>query len=137
VKVPVFPHLATLRRQNYQLFDFGGTQETARQLAGLSAELDKDAVIYSHSESFRQLCANCWRDPGIDHDHQETIEKHVVRGRIATPPDITPSDLLARIDEAVAKHEHCRLYAPDLCAAAGLTEREQIERRRFDLLMSN
>jgi hypothetical protein len=137
VRVPVFPHLATLVRQHYQMFDFAGTQETARQLANLSAELDKDALIYSHSENLKMMCANCWRDPDRDHTQHETMEKLVVMGRIAAPPDIAPDRLLDMIDRLIEKQGGCQLYAPDLCAAAGLTARERIDRRRFALLTSN
>jgi tetratricopeptide (TPR) repeat protein len=137
VQVPVFPHLATLLRRNYQVFDFAGTQDTARQLAGISADLDEDAVVYSHSESFIMLCANCWRDPDVDHDQHEGVKKHVVTGRIAAPPGIAPARLVDLIDRAIEKRERCQLYAPDLCAAAGLTARERIDRRRFALLTGN
>lgn len=137
VQIPVFPHLATLLRRNYQVFDFAGTQETARQLADISADLDEDAVVYSHSESFRTLCANCWRDPDVDHDQHEEVRKHVVSGRIAAPPGIAPARLMELIDRGIAKRETCHLYAPDLCAAAGLTARERIDRRRFALLTEN
>jgi tetratricopeptide (TPR) repeat protein len=137
LQVPVFPHLATLLRRNYQVFDFAGTQDTARQLADISADLDEDAVVYSHSESFRMLCANCWRDPDVDHDQHEGVKKHVVTGRIAAPPGIAPARLMDLIDRAIARRERCQLYAPDLCAAAGLTARERIDRRRFALLTGN
>jgi hypothetical protein len=136
-QVPVFPHLATLLRRNYQFFDFAGTQETARQLADLSEKLDGDAVIYSHSENFKIICANCWRNPDIDHADHEEMEKHVVTGRIAAPSDIVPARLLEMIDKAIEKRETCRFYAPDLCAAAGLSARKRIDRRRFALLKQN
>src|ERR1700730_16364932 len=55
LKVPVFPHLATLIRRNYQLFDFAGTQGEPRQLAGISIDLDEDTVVYPQSENFRLL----------------------------------------------------------------------------------
>jgi tetratricopeptide (TPR) repeat protein len=138
VQIPVFPHLATLQRRNYRFFDFGGTQESSRQLADLSAELDEDAVIYSHSENFRLICANCWRDPDLDHGRHERMEKHVVTGRIAAPPEMAPAQLLDLIDKAIEKQgQHCQIYAPDLCKAAGLVAREQVDRRRFTLLTSN
>ncbi|GLH80671.1 hypothetical protein SSBR45G_55800 [Bradyrhizobium sp. SSBR45G] len=138
IKVPVFPHLATLIRRSYQVFDFAGTQEANRQLADLSEALEEDAVIYPHSESTVMLCANCWRDPDRDHDNHERMEKHVVRGKIAAPPGMDPRSLLDRIDAAIeTQQRRCQLYAPDLCRAAGLTEREAIDRRRFDLLMRN
>jgi hypothetical protein len=137
VVVPVFPHLATLLRRNYQVFDFAGTQDTARQLADISVDLDEDAVIYSHSESVRTLCANCWRDPDVQHDEHEEVKKHVVTGRIAAPPGIAPARLMDVIDRAIAKREGCQLYAPDLCAEAGLIARERVDRRRFALLTNN
>ena len=136
-QVPVFPHLATLRRQNYQFFDFAGTQQTARQLADMSDELEGDTVIYSHSESFKIMCASCWRNPDLDHANHEKMEKHVVTGRIAASPEIAPARLLDLIDKGIEKRGTCQLYAPDLCAAAGQLARERIDRRRFALLTSN
>lgn len=136
-KVPVHPHLATLLRRNYRFYDFAGTQDEAKRLADASAALDRDAIIYSHTESFRTLCANCWRDPELDHEDHETMEKHVVTGRIAAPPDIEPADLLDQIDKAMGKRSPCKLYAPDLCEAAGLADRAAIERRRFNMLRGN
>jgi hypothetical protein len=135
-EVPVFPHLATLVRSNYQFFDFAGTQDGEGRINSADADLDGDSVIYSHTENFSHLCAACWRDPGIDHEHGETEEKHVVRGRIAAPPDVAPGELLRQIDAAMAKRAPCRIYSPDLCAAAGLTDRAAFERRRFDMLQS-
>jgi hypothetical protein len=136
-EVPVFPHLATLLRSNYQFFDFAGTQDGEGRINGASEDLDRDSVIYSHSENFSVLSAGCWRDQDIDHEHGETEEKHVVRGRIAAPPDVAPSELLRQIDAAMAKRSPCRIYSPDLCAAAGLTERVAFERRRFDMLQQS
>ena len=136
-EVPVFPHLGTLVRSNYQFFDFAGTQDGEGRINGASEDLDRDSVIYSHTENFSVLCAGCWRDQDIDHEHGETEEKHVVRGRIAAPPDVAPSELLRQIDAAMAKRSPCRIYSPDLCAAAGLTERVAFERRRFDMLQQS
>ena len=87
--------------------------------------------------SIRNMIARCLRDQDIDHEHGETEEKHVVRGRIAAPPDVAPSELLRQIDAAMAKRSPCRIYSPDLCAAAGLTERVAFERRRFDILQQS
>ena len=136
-EVPVFPHLATLVRSNYRFFDFAGTQDGEGRINSASADLDRDSVIYSHTENFSFLCAGCWRDQEIDHEHGETEEKHVVRGRIAAPPDVAPSELLRQIDAAMANRAPCRIYSPDLCAAAGLADRVAFERRRFDMLQQN
>ena len=75
--------------------------------------------------------------PNIDHARHERVEKHVVTGRIAAAPDIAPAQLLDMIDKGIEKRGGCRLYAPDLCAAAGLTERERIDERRFAMLTDN
>lgn len=136
-KVPVHPHLATLLRRNYRFYDFAGMQDEARRLADASAALDRDAIIYSHTESFRTLCANCWRDPELDHEDHETMEKHVVTGRIAAPPEIGPAELLDQIDRAMAERNPCGLYTPALCEAAGLADRAAVEKRRFDMLRGN
>ncbi len=136
-KVAVFPHLATLIRRNYSFFDFAGTQEERRQLADISVDLEADAIVYSHSETFRILCSSCWRDPDLDHEDHEGMEKHVVTGRIAAPPHFEPSRLLDQLDNALAKRGPCQLYAPDLCIAAGNERRAEMERRRFDLLRDN
>lgn len=133
-QIPVFPHLATLERSHYRFFDFAGTQEEAEQLARLSADLERDAIVYSHTESYRVLCAACWRDPDREHQHGKQEEKHVVKGRIAAPPDYEPRVLLQHLDAALAKSESCRLYAPDLCEAAGLSERAAFEKRRFQMI---
>lgn len=136
-RIPVFPHLATLIRRNYRLFDFAGTQDERGQLSDMSSDLNEDAIIYPHSENVKLLCANCWRDPDIDHEVHETVEKHVVVGRIAAPRHIDLVQLLDQIDKAVAKQGRCQLYAPDLCVAAGFEARARVDQRRFDLLMDN
>ncbi|MES2947558.1 MAG: prenyltransferase [Pseudomonadota bacterium] len=137
-QVPVFPHLATLMRCNYQFYDFAGTQDEEGKLAGATEDLGLDAIAYSHSENFQVLCASCWRDERLDHSHGTEQETHyVVRGRIAAPPDISPADLLQQLDAAMSKREPCRIYSPDLCEAVGLSDRAAVERRRYDMLAAN
>ena len=136
-QIPVFPHLATLLRRSFQFYDFAGTQEEARQLADSSRDLERDAIVYAHSENYQILCASCWRDPDLDHETHEHEEKHVVTGRIAAPPNLDPAHLLDQLDQALAKRDPCRLYAPDLCIAAGAESRAEMERRRFDMLRGN
>jgi tetratricopeptide (TPR) repeat protein len=137
LKVPVFPHLATLVRRNYKRYDFAGTQHEPRQLADAEIDLDGDSIIYPHSEYVRHFCARCWRDPDVDHDHHEQMERRIVVGRIAAAPDVDPVQLLDQIDKAVAKRNGCQLYVPDLCLAAGFQARASVEKRRFDLLTLN
>jgi tetratricopeptide (TPR) repeat protein len=136
-EIPVFPHLATLVRRGYQRYDFAGTQDEPRRLADASLDLADDAIVYSHSENYRVLCASCWRDPDIDHERHDEVEWHVVTGRIAAPPHIDPAELLSQLDAALASRSPCAIYAPTLCEAAGLAERAAVERRRFELLRNN
>ncbi len=133
-QVAVFPHLSTLRRNNYHFYDFAGTQEANGELEELSAQLEGDAVVYSHTESYVTLCSTCWRDEKIDHEHLATEEKHVVTGRIAAPPDVEPFDLLEQIDKQLKHTPANRIFSPQLCLAAGLEDRAKFEERRYDLL---
>ncbi len=135
--IPVFPQLATLVRSEYQLFDFAGTQNEAGQLEDCSADLDLDAVVYSHTENIQILCASCWRNPDLDHDEHERMEKHVVKGRLVAPPEISPSDLLSQLDLALANREPCKIFSPALCEAAGQIDRAKFEVRRFKMLQGN
>jgi hypothetical protein len=136
-KVPVFPHLATLVRNHYRLFDFAATQDEPGRIADISGELAADAVVYSHTEVFQILCTECWGDSELDHERHRPEEKHVVSGRIAAPQQLDAGDLLAQIDRALETRPGCALYAPALCEAARLRERATVARRRFDLLKNN
>lgn len=133
-QIPVFPHLATIQKNNYQYFDFAGTQSAKGELGDISEHLNKDAIIYSHTENYSVLCSTCWRDESIDHEHKESEEKHVVTGRIAIPPDIEASEILNKIDSELKEVPESRIFSPDLCRAAGFEDRARIEERRFNLL---
>lgn len=130
-QIPVHPQLATLRRSGYRFFDFAGTQRQAGQVADSSRGLDRDAIVYSHTENVVTLCGSCWRDPDNDHERHEKEEHHVVTGRIAAPPDYEPAKLLADLDAAATE---CRIFAPGLCLAAGDPDRAAFERRKFEML---
>jgi tetratricopeptide (TPR) repeat protein len=136
-KIPVFPHIATLRRRNYQLFDFAGTQDQPKRLSEITNSLGREAVVYAHSENFVTLCANCWNDPNTNHARHEEMTKHIVTGRIAAPPDMDPRELLRQIDAGMKGLAPCQIYAPALCKAAGLPDRARIEQRRFEMLSNN
>lgn len=135
-KVPVFPHLATLIRSGYRLYDFAGTQDARGQLANASEALAEDAVIYTHTEQFVLLCNACWRAEGTDHAVHEDRDEHVVVGRNAAPPGIDPATLLRQLDSAMADRAPCCVYAPTLCKAAGFADRADMEQRRFDMIVS-
>jgi hypothetical protein len=133
-EIPIFPHLATLKRCHYQFHDFAGTQDQSRAIANLSKSLPNDAIVYSHSESVVTLCANCWEDRDRDHSVHSSMEKHVVVGRIAASQTIEASDLLMFLDAAVARSTSCHIYSPSLCRAAGEAKRGDVEERRFAMI---
>lgn len=133
--VPVFPHLSTLVHRNYHFYDFAGTQSESGQINSLTAKLSSDAVVYSHSENLEILCMGCWSDQNLDHEHSDTREMNVVTGRIAAPPEMNADDLLREIDAALPGDGTCRIFSPSLCEAAGLHERAQFERRRYEQLV--
>lgn len=126
--VPVFPHLATLQRSGYQIYDFLGTQDQPLRLSGLSDQLADDAVVYSHTESFELLCPHCWRSGEIDRSHHHHTQEHqVITGKVAAPPHISPADLLAQLDKALTDLDDCRILVPALCDAADQAERSAAE----------
>lgn len=129
-QVPVFPHLATLIHSQYRVFRFVGTQQHARQLGKLSAQLPGDAVIYSHTEQMRHMCRECWEKGTDGHSHLASDEQTVVEGKLCAPPSLTERELLVAIDVVIANVPGVRLLVPDLCEAAGETDRADFERRR-------
>jgi hypothetical protein len=135
-QVPVFAHLATLIHRQYRIFRFVGTQREARQLGRLSAKLPEDAVIYSHTEQMRHMCRQCWEKGTDGHTHGASDEQTVVEGKLCAPPSVTERELLAAIDLVVANVPGVRLLVPDLCGAAGETDRANFERRRAAMITS-
>ena len=133
--VAVFPHLATLVRSNYHFYDFAATQSEKGEINNLDKAIEEDIVIYSHTENFRYLCSACWRNQGLDHaQHTEKEEKHIVTGRIAAPPEISPSVLLDLIDSAQKEKPLSKIYAPALCEAANQHDRAFVEQHRYEML---
>ena len=136
-EVPVFPHLSTLRRHKYQVYNFAGTQDEAGQLSSIDEEFEDDTIIYALSENYQELCATCWRDPNADHDHHKDETQHVVTGKIAAPAGTQPSQLLEMLDSLLTTNESCTIYSPEFCDAAGLADRAKVENRRFQMLVEN
>lgn len=136
-EVPVFPHLSTLIKRHYQLFDFAAIQEERGQIGAISESLTNDSVVYVHTENYRILCSTCWQDPNRNHSEHTSEEKCIVKGRIAVAPEISADELLSEIDRAMEALENCQIYAPTLCEKAGFSERSEVEERRFNLLTEN
>ena len=135
-EIPVFPQLATLRRNNYQIYEFAGMQDAPGSIEDSSEELSMDAVIYSHTENVQIVCSSCWRDGTMDHQH-DRVEKSIVTGKIAAPPEMTPKQLLAELDRALEKKPACRVYSPALCTTAGEESRALVEARRLEMIRSS
>lgn len=135
--IPVFPHLATLVKRDYQFYDFAAVQQEEGQIGGISEALPQDAVVYVHTENYRVLCNTCWQDPDKDHEEHEAIHKNIVKGRIASPKDISAKELLEQIDKIIDSLVGCEIYSPNLCQQADYDNRAEIEKRRFNLLIDN
>jgi hypothetical protein len=136
-RVPVFPHLATLSRQGYQVFPFAGSQQRTEQIGELSEQLPGDAVVYVHSEQFQNLCTACWEDPDRDHlDHSADIHG-VVTGKVCAPPTLDATTLREELDRALDRAREIKLFVPDLTLAAGDPARADVERRRMAMITVN
>jgi hypothetical protein len=130
-KVPVFPHLATVRRSGYHVFRFRGTQAQEGELRALTHLLPGDAILYNLSEEVQHVCPHCLEGHTDAHVHEER-ELGVCIGKLCAPPTLTPATLLEALDGLLAAHPTLRLFVPDLAEAAGLRDRAAFERRAFD-----
>lgn len=135
--VSVFPHMATLEHRGYRRFDFAGTQSRQNEIADLTDRLPMDAVVYSHTEQVVRLCKRCWEERETGHPHDRDAEHHVVLGRIAAPPELSAPDLQAALDAALKDTSTLRLMVPALAQAAGDPGRAEVERRRYEMVLSN
>src|SRR5690606_25175229 len=80
--IPVFPHLVTLARPGYAIYRFGGLQAQPKQIAKLSNALPADSLIYTHTESLRIVCRQCWEGAKA-HQHDSALPQHrVVTGKL-------------------------------------------------------
>lgn len=136
-KVAVFPHLATLARNGYRRYGFAGTQTEAQQLANLSTDLPRDAVVYAHSEQYVTLCRGCWMNPEVDHAAHDPKMHHIVRGIVCAPPDLSAAELLEHLDCAAAKAEGAAIFVPELRRAAGDASGAQADANRVAMLDAN
>jgi tetratricopeptide (TPR) repeat protein len=133
-RVPVFPHLATLSRQGYQIFELAGTQEREDQIAALSMELADEAVVYVHSETFGHLCDACFDDPDHEHADDPSKVRGVVTGKLCAPPGLAARALRDQLDKALESEPDVTLFVPELTLAAGDFERAERERSRLSTL---
>jgi hypothetical protein len=133
--IPVFPHLATLRRSGHRIFPFHGTQPHQGLIAAMSEGLPADAVLYVHTEQFTSLCRACWENPGLDHTHGSPRGDHrVVTGKLCSPPEVSPSELLRSLDDLLVAKPDVRILVPALARAAGEHGRAEAEERRVAMI---
>ncbi|WP_144394236.1 prenyltransferase [Pleionea sediminis] len=133
-KIAVFPHLSTLIKFNYQLYDFVAVQDEKNKIANISTSLERDSIVYVHTENYRVLCDECWNDENSDHTHHSDETKNIVAGKVAAHPDISPSVLLSQIDNALSGLTECKFYSPHLAELAGQKERAERETLVFNQL---
>lgn len=135
--VPVFPHLATIRRGGWEMFWFAGTQAASRQAATLTAHLPGAAEVYVHTEQVRHLCRACAQGEVELHDTHEPESVHTVTGKICVPPSASARAVRDALDAALAAigDPQLRLYSPDLQDAAGDPGRGDVEDRRISMIL--
>lgn len=137
-EVPVHPQLCTVVRPGYRVFAFAGTQSEQGGVAGLGQDLPDDAILYSHTESFSVVCADCWRDPGRDHAaHHVRSRQSVSRGKLCVGPHTPLVEVGRTLDAALAGRPggvDCELLVPELWAALGDPRRAAEERVRMAMI---
>ncbi len=131
--VPVFPHLATLRRGNYRIYRFAGTQPEEGYIGNLGDTLESDTVVYVHSEQFQELCTGCWESSTLDHAEHQATPRRVVTGKVCAPPETSDSYLLAELD-ALFGHTEAQLFIPELSRRCGDSKRAEVEERRMRMI---
>jgi hypothetical protein len=133
-KVPVFPHLVTLERPGYGIFPFVGTQPKEGAIQELSRDLPEDTMLYSHTEKFVVLCAQCWDSETLDHAAHRTAKRHVVRGKLCAPPSVALGELRRTLDKVIAASAGIRVFVPALSELLGDHARANIEARRMTMV---
>lgn len=129
----MFPHLVTLARPGYRIFEFAATQTEDEQVANLSGDLPEDVVLYVHTEQFQILCSGCWRDEDLDHERHTEESHRVVTGKLCAPPTLSDRDLREQLD-VVSAETPARVFVPELSAAVGDDARAAVEGRRAAML---
>lgn len=132
-EVPVFPHLSTLGRGQWKIFDVAATQQQDGQVAALSAALPQDAEIYVHTEALRALCPTCWEKGAQAHAHHDHAHRVVV-GKLCVPPTVALNDVAAALDSATQLLSQVNVVVPTLQHLLGNQERAQAEQRQYELL---
>lgn len=120
-RVPVFPHLVTLRSGGWTTIRFTGRQDEPGAIEAM--KLPNGAFLYSHTERVRNYCRACW-EKGKDAAHEHTESAHtVVTGKLVVPPG---GDL-----RALAAHlsvpSPVTLLVPELWRKLGLEERARLD----------
>lgn len=128
--VPVFPHLATLRRGEWRVFEFAARQAEEGQVARLASALPAGATLYVHTEQVRILCNNCWERR--DHHARHASKPHpVVTGKLCIRHDEDPLEVVAVLEQ----QSEAGVYAPKFFEQLGLADHRLADRDRFSLLV--
>lgn len=134
-EVPVYPHLATIRREGWTNLAFSATQQGHHDVDQLGRSLPGDLDLYVHTDRYRVLCRSCWEQ--AEHAvHGEEEEHRVVTGKLVAPPGMALTAVGEALDAGLKAAGTVRLYVPDLWAAVGDVPRAEVERRRAGMLQS-
>ena len=131
-RVPVFPHLGTLKRGEWRRYAFAGTQPEGGVIDALGRELPGEAELYVHTEQFRTVCAACWEDEQKDHQHASKARR-VVFGKLVAPVSVSEADVLASL-RALCERDGATVLVPALLRAVGDEDGAEVSQRRVDIL---
>ena len=128
--VPVFPHLATLRRGEWRVFGFAARQAEEGQVERLTSELPGSATLYAHTEQVRILCNSCWerRD---QHARHASKAHPVVTGKLCIRNDQDPLAVVAALEH----NREVEVYSPGFFEHLGLADHRLADRDRYSLLV--
>lgn len=132
-RVPVFPHLTTLRRPGWNIHRFVARQNEAGQVATAGEQLGEGALLYVHDEQFRILCRACYENRCQDHTDTESTTHHIVSGKLVFPPGMPAASVAAAIQQQEQAHD-IRIHAPGLWEQLGEPGRADEEARHAQIL---
>ncbi len=127
---PVMPLLRTIKKGDEKRFPFLGMEQEAGDIARLGEALPEGCIFYLHDTRVDHVCPRCAAGLALEpHEHAETLERRVVRGKLICPRAVS----LSAVKEALeAKRRSDVLFSiPALYEALGDTASAQRQRKSW------
>lgn len=117
---PVMPLLRPIHKGDERRFPFLGMEQEAGDIARLGDVLPEGCVFYLHDTRVDRICPRCAAGLALEpHEHVETMERRVVRGKLVCPRKVSLHAVKAAIEEA--KKSDVLFAIPTLYEAVGDT----------------